>query len=992
MRIMRIINFWDIFNKIFIDSSDNAYSDIIKLQFIRTIIDKTNTLEEIKPLIDSLNTKNANAEHIILLILKSIVATINPKEEKFVLSNKQMLIWLEFIDKILPNIKFSHIKHVDWILYSFAIKATENQEIFNKCGEISRKIYNWSLNVEEEELKNYINSNISRLIICTYESNPEQSKNIFEELITKKLFSFHYFLYNKLNQVLEHDPDYISSVYKYVIGSIEEQGNKLVVINSLYKSSLHYLDEFNKKYIEKQGFEALKTLLKSLNAFAFSERSASKSAVDGNNFIKEEYIERFYFKEKPVTFITDFSHIWGDNEYIYTTVYGLITDVFQYISQFDKENDIDQVIELFTKYAYCADLWRRLLKVIANNPKLYEKYLPALLLNRTFQLSSDTQKVYGKLLKASLPLLIKQQIKLIEQFIIDLPCDNEQINKFSSSQRISIIKSYIYMRNNLIDLFPEESLTLEKSKKIKQINKAKNKDYSAYLETRDGLQMSSRPIGKYEWYEIQGIKPNDQEREIIDLFEPLEEFNNNWLNAAPDIDSIKDIMPNLLKLYDKVKEQNNLNKDLYNDGWKKIGETLSSVCMGSYSFQHEKELKGKIKELIYECIKISSIPFDDNIHEKDYLNFRTPANKSVEALVHYYRFIHDKNIFQELKILAKNKDSSIRNNIIYAIFRFNQINTDFFELIKIIIDNDEPIFEIIQMIFAFTLKQILIYEKEVKEIIEIIETKYPDQRINLYKRDIYFDTVGLFVNLSVYYHNEWATEKLYSFFEDIENYSVLYYDIVFSAFNNIRFDESNKLNDDKKKDITDRFSKLINKLFETMSDNLPILKDKYIDDENKRHIIAECISMFFLKILSINEDKPELRQGIQEETLKKLDSTLKNIYKILKVDELFHKNPSNVANYLRFTNATLNDSNIKENLNNVNVLSKYIEKINYKLEDSYLYSQVTSKFISFISEINDNYIKEIKVDKDSLSKFVDIINKLAKTDDPEAIRLIWRLK
>ena len=105
-------------------------------------MNKAETREEIDCLIVEIKEKNFD-DKFILLLLKSLYA-LNYKEENFKLSSNQMLLWLEFYGLILSELKIDNLNYLFTLIEIFARKSNkENQkEVFDKCGEISRLIYN----------------------------------------------------------------------------------------------------------------------------------------------------------------------------------------------------------------------------------------------------------------------------------------------------------------------------------------------------------------------------------------------------------------------------------------------------------------------------------------------------------------------------------------------------------------------------------------------------------------------------------------------------------------------------------------------------------------------------------------------------------------------------------------------------------------------------------------------------------------------------------
>lgn len=946
-------------------------SNIDKFTAFHFILEKVNTCDELTGLKEFIKTNNS----LSLPLFQSLYA-INYKG--YSLSNNQMLIWLDFIKNNKESFSKEAFDYAFRVIEVFLAKAKSerNEHLTSKCGETIRKIYTSS--ELRHKFKDVITNGVAAIIADTYETEPNETRKIIEELLEEDTRNYRLAsgIIDNFNDIASKDFEFASQIYLKSIGFISKDSDSATL--KIHKPISGYSNNFDDYLLKKalpaflntNNINALEIMFKSLNYFAFNQISAYREK-DIDTFTENELV-KISLLEKESIFIEDLSHIWGNREENYG-YYGITLDVFNYISRIEDNNRIYKIISIFIENSHTAFLWRNLITLITEKINIYKPYVFSILKNPILMIENDTYRPIGLLLKKAIQvdILTLEQRDQVEQIILELP-------EYSSDEELQ--EAFELRQKRFIDLIGDKLTKQELKEKYKEL-KQENINPGAIFEIPEGVQVTSVKMTQARWYKELGVESlNIDEEDLTQEHEYLQKFYSENLNSIPSLKSIELLMPHLIKTHETLKhKQLNINPVIIKDGWIYIAECLSAACRGSHHFANDESLKTQIKDLIDDCLSQPSESYDsknktffsgsEKYSSIEYLNFKTPLNLAVEALVYYYRSISTPEIFAKLKEYASNDyDTSLKWRISQAIFYITPIiNKEFFELINISLDKT-LIDSIQEQIYYYSLKQILNYPDEVKQILDKLEK---DEDIIKYYSDKTFDSTGLLVNLAISHKETWTQDKLNYLISNPIKYSSLVRTIIFSAFNNLNIDENLK-----------EFSELMNTLFTN-------IKSQNSNEGFSYEELNDWINMFLIKFKFSAEGKSKEKEN-KEKIFFTLKPSIDVITELLLNEDYLESNSKNIGFLIKNFNKVLNATNFNDLIYKSSKLSTLLPKI-YDIKGFYDFETVEN-FINICDQAYNQYVEKLIEDKNILNNFKTIVNNLLETGNPKAIQFTWSLE
>jgi hypothetical protein len=654
--------FWQVFWRLIV-STNPSLRIFERLLPSSVIANEARSLDELSPLIESLEKDKVNGARATLYLLQALRAWEIIQDE----------LWVTFFENITGHIT----REFAWELSSLTLNIVDRtesvvgkEEVLNSCGRISRHLLAW---VWEERGKvgnewiDILGANlVVPLVAKTFKTNNKESQTLLEgvlSLIDDENFpiQFLYRLAEYIGKIWAYAPEFCATIY-YTIFSHTEMGQgktsfgtPVIPLTSTrrqdYEMCQYLLIKEFPQFLSAQASIAASAAIDALNQFIIRQH-VLPYLKEGIKL--EDLVQQFTFRGKQVAYLPDSSHIWYETQHHYEPI-EMSDALFEFINKLalteEKHEYIDSMLNIIRDKAYAAFFWRQLLDTGASNPKVFAPRLFELCIAPPIQTGLDTLVALGTFLEATATEYSDKELKQIEENIISIPNQGATEERRESLER---------MRDRLLARIPSRLIQTREGKKlIEKLSKDRSAVKNEPLVT---FKSWSEPYTHEKWLQEQGAdlsRPENQE--LQELFDPLDQFTKEWQNKIPSIEAVRLIFPVTTKAYDAIKENTKADKAVINSTWSILASCVGTMSRAIINDPDSEEFKFSRKVLI-ECSQ-HELPEPDPEYDSKYDSphwTNAPRNEAALALPWLVSSKADAEILSAIETLIHDKVPSVR--------------------------------------------------------------------------------------------------------------------------------------------------------------------------------------------------------------------------------------------------------------------------------------------------------------------------------------------
>ncbi|AKJ38104.1 ATP-binding protein [Methanosarcina barkeri] len=953
------------------------------------IADEARKIEQLTPLIDSLEKKEYYSTEAVVYLLQAL-RTLEIKRDQ---------LWARFLDKVACDLD----KEFAWdlaILTSEILHRTEKKDddiIFQICGSISRSLLQWVLQERKSSPDKWIDSlggNWATFLVAeTFGTNPQGSRELLEKilgLIKEENFPINYIfrLIDSLTSITPYDPSFTAEIYLTVLAHEEKSkeptyfGTPVVPLSSTrsqdFEMCHHQLIEHFPNFLETNPLLATETAVKCLNSYVISKHVLP--------YYKEEQIkeitQKFQFRGKLAYYIPDGSHIWWNNEgpqrYDPTKMAETLFE-FIYKKSLSRTNhtELETSIDLLRDNACVAFFWKLLLKTAIRDAKNFAPFICDLCIAKPIQIESDTTYEFGEFLQVASTEFTEGQLYQIEKSILHIPEDEIENNRRQHLEKY---------RDRLLTRIPTELIKTEEGKQILEDIKKTNKIPENKPLVR--FESFSKSFSEDDWFEEQGINLSEPSNEKIRTYFPkLNDFISKWQNEKPTKQDIELVFPDIEQLlYLLLDETSDAHEEVLTSAWTKLASCAKII---SKNIDHSEKIFDICREILLTCSK--HLQPDSN--SKYNLEFNSPCwspyprTEAAEGLARIAAIKYDDEILNVIRDLTKDKVPSVRYLIDGQLFRISKnASYEFWKLVEDIVETEDNQLVLQSLCYNFDYLVVKEEDKTINILKKLIKRfSLADQNSSLLET-----TVPLIVWLALVRENNWAIETYREVISDPIKYSESLkratFDTITSYLTPQKFDS---INDSK---VAKR---AIDYLLATISSvKSEIMKFIYVSEKNETirskikdvlEIIDEIIIRLYFAV-----DIKDKRHKEEMPSDKQMKTYYENIKPLLEQILIFTSEEKNIMNamtahyFMELLNCVLK-YDPKGVLKLATKVAKSSQTANYNLDIIAI-----KETVKLVETILADHKLEVR-DEESIKNLIDLLDIFSISGSPEALKLVWKL-
>ena len=364
-------NFWKAFWHIFPSDQSVHLRLVARLIPTSVIANEARGIEQLIPLLKKLQNREEIANEATTRLLQAVQT----------LPIKRDALWIDFFDKVSLYLHVNFAWEVANLTSDILERASKTEtSIIDACGRIGRRLLKWVWQERETSEDNWYNRFGGRwavpLVAKTYHTNVEESRALLEKVLelTKEEdfpIKFLSWLPEHVDRIWDHDPEFVTSIYRTVFRHDEHSDVKTSFGSSSvlpmtstrrqdYRMCEYRLIKHFPNFLRAAPSHATQAVIQSLNAFIVKEHIIRylKEGVT-----REDLIDTFNFRGKPAHFMEDGSYIWEAQNSSDEPI-EMADALFEFIAELAMSEDscLDLILDVFRDEVVVAFFWKRLLK------------------------------------------------------------------------------------------------------------------------------------------------------------------------------------------------------------------------------------------------------------------------------------------------------------------------------------------------------------------------------------------------------------------------------------------------------------------------------------------------------------------------------------------------------------------------------------------------------------------------------------------------------
>jgi len=755
----------------------------------------------------------------------------------------------------------------DSILNSQDLAHSAEAEALNECGRVARRLFDWTwerLSSNRNETYSFLGAWLVDLISRTYQTDPARSRELLQhvlDLIGDDNFPIApvYRLANNIGKIAPYDPEFAgviySSVYSYHEVSQEKTdfgGSTVLPMSSNrrqdYQMCRYVLDQYFPSFLKIDLVTAAGFAIRYVNDWVVNTEILSilRPGYTLDDYVKARS-EEFTLLGSTRKLLPDHSSMW--DEFRHNDLHtGFVPQVLTTLVTLAESGDaagFDELFELYLSGSNVAFLWRRLLQTASNYPVLFADHLFEASLSSTFQACLDTSKQLGDFIMNASSRYSDEQIKQIEQSILDL------VNAPAET-----VELRTRLRDRLLACLPKARLQTDTSKAILSALEA-----AEQVPKNDPFVISESFWGEYteaQFLSEQGVdieKP--QNLRLRGFFQDFDVFERDWMNKLPSSEAISEVIPLALEFETLVNEET-ADPPVQEMAQAKLAACAHAIARGATDpTSAEYDFSRRVLLRAAEIEPNVTSGSDDNSMPGWSPSAATEAAQGIPWLLARRK---DAVLTQTLERLLRSPQRAVRFLVASSLFRLIDTSTDeFWSMCELIAKNETNR----QVQYALCRTLSIVVTKDIPRTVEVFKTSSDFLLANQAGDDSMEAFTTLVLWLALVQQNEWASGKVAEIANEPNRYADVLRGMVHYATEYIApqvFVEATK-----SQSIAHRTISLLIAVLERISTTLKEMVSQAgaLDDEQRReqfHDIYGVVDHLILKLYAFADVEPQLRQ------------------------------------------------------------------------------------------------------------------------------------
>ena len=990
-------NFWKAFWHIFPSDQSVHLRLVARLIPTTVIANETCNIDQLTPLLEKLRNGERIAEEAIRRLLQSL-QTLQIKRDGS---------WIDFFHQVSAHL------HADfaWDLATLTsdilnqAEKSENTAVVDACGRIGRCLLEWVWQERKTSENDWYNRLGGRwavpLVAKTYHTNVEESRALLEKVLelTKEEdfpIKFLSWLPEHVDRIWDHDPEFVTSIYRTVFRHDEHSDVKTSFGSSSvlpmtstrrqdYRMCEYRLIKHFPNFLRAAPSHATQAVIQSLNAFIVKEHIIRylKEGVT-----REDLIDTFNFRGKPAHFMEDGSYIWEAQNSSDEPI-EMADALFEFIAELAMSEDscLDLILDVFRDEVVVAFFWKRLLKTASQFPKIFAPRLFELCIAESIQRHSEAFYELGLFLKAAASEFTPDQLRQIEESILAYPIEatDEKQSKLLEKQR-----------NRLLAQIPQNLLRTDAAKKIRE-EMARENDAP---ENRPLVSVGPATWSEYtekEHSQSQGVDATAPENQELQRFsEALNKFSSNWQNGKPTVEASELILPQLQEAYAVLKSDTDADKEVIDSLWHKL--TACVAILGRVANNLESDSFAFCRLVLLEAAKHEQPKFNPKYDtEFDFPGYSPfPRHEAAAGLLRLAFHRSDKEMLDTIETLANDDVPSVRMVTAMELFRvYNKAPEAFWHIM-----DDRAVDErnsVVQKYLYNTLTQVVAREKENEDKTTRVMAKLlehtPPPTEGLEPSDSF---VALLVWLTIVRQNSWASKTIEdTFFTNPIRFANPLSHVVYQIMDDYVIPENLETADQYERIEQGILwvSRIIIVAANELKKLYPTLKE-HSDEEAKKklrdiyEVIDEVVMRLYFTVAyqrsQGEESANKIPYGLRCRFYNEVKPLMEQVIDFAQEEEYGIMFAPTAHYFIRLLTSFLR-CNPKEILHLAAGVVRSSERFGYNLD-----GLAVRDVVEFVEIVLADHRDEVR-DGESLEDLLNLLDMFAKTGWTDALKLVWRL-
>ena len=583
-------SFWRAFWHIFPSDQSVHLRLVARLIPTSVIANEARDIDQLTPLLENLQNEEEVANEAVTRLLQALQHL--QKQALQHLQIKHDALWSDFLDRVSLHLQVGFAWEMANLTSDILERVPKTDTIIiDACGRIGRRLLRWVWEKRGTSEDDWYNRFGGRwavpLVAKTYQTDVEESRALLKGLLKLPQqenfpISFLKWLPQYVDKIWDHDPKFVTSIYRTVFGYYElsdlktnfGSGGVLPMTSTRrqdYSMCQYRLVNHFPNFLQAVPLSAAQAVIQSLNFFIIRA-----------HIVRAENIKMFNFRGRSTHFVPDHSYIWDEQQYTDEPI-EMADALFEYIEELAMSEDpcLDSLLDVFCDEVVVAFFWKRLLKTGSQFPKVFAPRLFELCIADPIQRHSETLDELGLFLKAAASDFTPNKLLQIEKSILALSSEARDKNYHNVLEED---------RNWLLAQIPVELLRTDEAKRIRE--EMERKDDVPENQPPVSFSTSWETVTEEKWLQSQGVDTNTLENQELQRFsKPLNDFSSDWLNDTPTQQAIRLILPQLQKAHIALKSNTKGDKEVTTLLWLNLtdcvailGRVANNLASDSFTF------------------------------------------------------------------------------------------------------------------------------------------------------------------------------------------------------------------------------------------------------------------------------------------------------------------------------------------------------------------------------------------------------------------------
>jgi hypothetical protein len=647
----------------------------------------------------------------------------------------------------------------------------------------------------------------------------------------------------------------------------------------------------------------------------------------------------------------------------------------------EKKDFLESMLDVFRDNVLAAFFWKRLLKAGIELPMVFAPLLFELCIASPIQTGHETTYECGLFVEKAAKEFSEEQLKEIEESILDLPEGESKEEQREYLER---------KRDRLLACIPEPMLKTDEAKKI--IESLKKNDKLPQNEPL--VEITSSWRGKVTdkiLLEEEGVKIEKKEnKQLMEFFEPLDNFNSQWASDSQRKESIKkEMLKKAREAYKHVQAASGADKKVIDMLWTKLASmaeaiSRSPIKQGSEESRFCREILLKSSEHELPVYNI------DSDKDSEFIIWSpAPRIEAAKGLPQLAAQDVDDEVLSAIKKLAFDKVTAIRFVLAQRLWNLHRNNTGFFwELIQSFADKEKN--NNVLGALSTTLYNIVNQdESKTVEVLKIITENFLSNQKDTGQFSEFI--IRLVVQLAFKRRNSWSAETINTILENQEDYLFIFNSFSFEIFKYLDALEV-RVSENTLDMVIESLGKMINSVVKAVQKYRSVPEIEL--EENQRIRMKSLYEVFDDIVLrlyfstDIEENEHYKEKKLSDNELEifyfKIKPLLESLIFFSEDKEKVLMGPHTAYHFTRLLNNVLK-FDPKGALHMAAEVALSSKPFGYNLD-----STAVKEVVKTVETILADHRNEVREDS-VLEDLLNLLDVFAETGWPEAIQLTWRL-